>query len=229
MSGKYGIIAALPMEVRILKAALEEEKTVSKGISEFYTGKIGENEVILLQCGMGKVSAAAGAQAMISLFEPDCIINTGCAGGIGKGIGIGDVVLATATAEWDLDTIAIGNPRGFVSSMGQVKMEADGALRAVLRAAVPEDVKVREGLVVSGDAFVSTKEQREIILGAFPDALCAEMEGAAIGHVATENGVPFAVVRCMSDTADAESHVDFAEFARIAGEKSAAILLTMLK
>lgn len=225
---KIGIIAALEVEVYTLKKNLKDMKITRTAGTDYYTGTIGDYFVILMQCGMGKVSAALGAQALITEFHPDYVINTGCAGALAGDLAIGDIVLSTVTVEWDIDTIAIGNPRGYVSAMDAVEMHADEKLLEMIAAAIPENVTVRKGMVCSGDQFVSTDEQRHIILSAFPDALCAEMEGAAIGHVCAQNNIPFCVVRCMSDTADGNSGVDFAAFSAEAGVKSANIILTML-
>jgi len=122
----------------------------------------------------------------------------------------------------------LGNPRGYVSAMDRVEMNADSSVTAALAAIIGGETAVYRGLIVSGDQFVSTKAQREMILEAFPQALCAEMEGAAIGHVCAQNGVDFCVIRCMSDNANGDSGVDFAAFSRQAGEKSAGYLLDYL-
>ena len=225
---KIGIIAALEVETDLLKAAMQDIEIRAMGGSEYCSGRIGEQEVVVVQCGMGKVSAAISAQIMIDMYHPDCIINTGCAGAVAEGLSIGDMVIGTETAEWDLDLIAIGYPRGYISALGRVRMTGDAELGKMLVKCMPEDVCVKEGLVVSSDQFVSKPEQRDIILSAFPDALCAEMEGAAVGHVCAQNAVPFCIVRCMSDTADGDSGVNYAEFVKVASEKSAAILLAFL-
>ena len=222
-----GIIAALDEEVRLLNEALQEAQTVRVGGLETRVGRLGDQEVAILRCGVGKVGAAAAAQAILSAFDPAAVINTGCAGALAPGLGVGDVVLAAETAEWDLDTTALGDPRGYITGMDRIRMEADAALRACLRRSIPSGTKVVEGLIVSGDAFISTPAQRQLILDAFPDALCAEMEGAAVGHVCAANGVPFCVIRTMSDTADGGSVTDFPAFCKQAGAASAAFLLTM--
>ena len=222
-----GIIAALDEEVRLLNEALQEAQTVRLGGLEARVGLLGKQEVTVMRCGVGKVAAASAAQAIISAFDPAAVINTGCAGALAPGLGVGDVVLAVETAEWDMDTTALGDPRGYISGFGRIRMEADAALRACLRRSIPAGTKMVEGLIVSGDAFISTPAQREIILGTFPDALCAEMEGAAVGHVCAVNGVPFCVIRTMSDTADGGSVTDFPAFFKQAGAASAAVLLTM--
>lgn len=224
-----GIIAALEEELIQLERVLVDAATVRLGGLEARTGRIGTQDVAIMRCGVGKVAAASATQAMISAFSPDAIVNTGCAGGLASGLSVGDVVLSTATVEWDMDTIALGDPRGYITGMDRTRMEADGVLRERLRRCVPADVNVRQGLIASGDQFVCTPEQRRIILDAFPDALCAEMEGGAVGHVCAANSVPFCVVRCMSDTADGDSKVDFPAFVVRAGKISAGILITMLK
>lgn len=231
---KFGIIAAMEEETTLLFQALKNPVCTSIAGVEIKKGVIGNHEVAVMRCGMGKVSAALGAQALIDSFHPDYLINTGCAGGIGQGIGVGDMVISTKTAEWDYDATAMGIPRGYIHALNGIYVNADEKLNAMIKAAYEADlqgseVKVLEGLIVSGDQFVSSEAQRKVILDNFPDALCTEMEGAAIGHVCAQNLVPFTVVRCMSDTADSHSSMDFPTFARIAGEKSAELMIQMLQ
>lgn len=226
---RIGIIAAMEVEMLLLRDQIQKLQVEKIAGTEYYSGTIGEYEVILMQCGIGKVSAALGTQAMILRYQPDCIINTGCAGALAKDLKIGGMVVSDTTVEWDIDLMAIGLPRGFVSSMDGVKMQADSNLADWIMSAIPGDIQACRGLVVSGDQFISRQEQRDVILGTFPEAQCAEMEGGAIGHVCAQNEVPFCVVRCMSDTADGDSEVNFAVFVKEAGEKSAQILLSLLK
>ncbi len=225
----YAIIAALDFEVELLKNELKNMEEVNIIGTPAYKGTIGKHEVIVMQCGMGKVSAAAGTQALIDRFHPDYVINTGCAGGIGEGLKIGDVVVSDSVIEWDLDLRQIGLPLGYIDSLGQVEMKADKGLSDKIIKSIPEDEHVVRGLVVSGDQFVSTKDQMNQILTYFPNALCAEMEGASVGHVCTQNNVPFCVIRSLSDTADSDSGVDYPTFSKMAGEKSAKWLIKMLK
>ena len=226
---KIGIIAAMSCEIDILKAELEEPQVKIIAGTEFHYGRIGKYDVGFLLCGMGKVGAAIGAQAMITAYEPDYIINTGCAGALSDSLDVGDMVIAAQTVEWDLDTIDIGNPRGFVTALGKIRMDADEWLSVELEKIIGDNAKIVRGLVVSGDQFVDKPEQKALIHDSFPDALCAEMEGAAIGHVCQQNKVPFCVIRCMSDNANGDSGVNFAEFAPMAGEKSAKYLLKFLQ
>ncbi len=228
-SKRIGIIAASDFEVQAVKDSLKDVKTAKAAGTLYYSGKIGSHEVICVQCGMGKVSAALGAQAMITQFHPDVIINTGCAGALSEKLEVGDTVLADVTAEWDLDTIPIGNPRGYVTAMDCVKMFSDRKTTDEIAAVIGDSAHVFRGLIVSGDQFIAEESQRKLILDSFPDALCVEMEGAAVGHVCAQNGIPFCVIRCMSDNANGDSGVNYAEFSAEVSRRSAEYLLDFLR
>lgn len=226
---KIGIIAAMDSEAQILINNMQnlQKETIAKTI--FYCGKIGKNEIILMQCGIGKVCAACATQALISKFSPDYIINTGCAGALNSNLKVGDLVISTSAIEYDLDFREIGFPLGFITSLGISEIKADQSLISKIKSAIDKEMNIMEGLVVSGDKFVSSNSQRDEILKNFPEALCTEMEGAAIAHVCAQNNVPFCILRCMSDTADGNSGVSFAEFSAKAGITSAKILIKMLE
>ncbi len=226
---RFAVIAALEYEVSLIRDSLENMEETELLSTPVYKGTIGNCEVVVMQCGMGKVSAGIGTQALIDKYEPDYIINTGCAGALSPELGIGDTVLSSNVVEWDLDLRAIGYPEGYIDALGCVEMEASSELCNKIEKACPDDTKIVRGTVASGDQFVSTNEQRKFILENFPDALCAEMEGAAVGHVCVQNGVPFCIVRSMSDTADGNSGVNFAEFSEQASQKSAQWLVNMFK
>jgi len=224
---KIGIIAAMNCEIDILKKAIGNPVIENIAGCDYYSGTIGNHDVVLVKCGIGKVSAAVGAQAMISSYKPDFIINTGCAGAISPKLDVGDFVLAEKTVEWDIDTTLFGDPRGYVDALGKVEMIADKALSEEIYN-VFSDEKIVRGMIVTGDQFVSSNSQREVILSAFPEAMCAEMEGGAIGHVCEQNKVPFCILRCMSDNANGDSGIDYPEFSVKAGKKSAEHIIKLL-
>ena len=223
-----GLVAAMESELELLQSSLEDAETILFASGTCYKGRIGSHAVAAILCGIGKVSAALAVQELIDRIRPDCVINTGCAGGIAEGMKIGDIVVSDRVSEWDMDATAIGLPRGYICSLETADIPADKALADRIASAVPEGMTVRTGRVVSGDQFVSRQEQRDIILEAFPDALCAEMEGAAVGHVCAQNRVPFCIIRCMSDTADHQSEVDYSEFSAEAGRTCNRILMKLL-
>ena len=226
---RFGIIAALQYEEELFRDNLSDVKMITLLNKPAYTGILGSNEVIVMQCGMGKVSAGICAQAMIDLYHPDFIINTGCAGALDPTLKVGDVVISDSVVEWDLDLREIGLPLGYIDALGCIEMKASKALADRIMDAKPKGIHVLRGTIASGDQFVSKDEQRKTIRDNFPGALCAEMEGAAVGHVCLQNGTPFCIIRAMSDTADGGSGTDFAAFSEQASRISAAWLIDMLK
>ena len=226
---RYGIIAALDFEEQLIREKLnniEESELLSIPV---YRGTIGNNEVVLMRCGMGKVSAGISTQVLIDNFHPDYIINTGCAGALSPDLKIGDIVLSSCVVEWDLDLRAIGFPLGYINALGCIEIKASDELRKKIECIVSKEANVFCGMIVSGDQFVSKDSQRQTILENFPNALCAEMEGAAVGHVCVQNKIPFCIIRAMSDTADGNSGVSYEEFSVSASRRSASWLVKMLE
>lgn len=225
---RIAIIAAMESEVAGYKKAFNEYSEQILAGANVYTGQIGDHDIILMQCGVGMVSAALGCQAIITAFSPDCVINTGSAGALSPELELNDVVVGTKSAQWDMNVEGLDWPRGFISSLNGVYADADPELTQLLEEEISAYNRVKKGLIVSGDTFVASEETRQLILKYFPDALCTEMEGAAIGHVCVQNKVPYAIVRAISDSANSDSTMDYAQFAEAAGEKSARMIIEML-
>ncbi len=237
--GRYGIIAAMKIEAEHIVGAMEDVRVETVGGIEFHIGRvreedpradgeIGEAELIVAVCGIGKVFAAMCAQTMIVTYAPDRIINTGIAGTLSSGIGIGDVVLATGVVEHDMDTSAIGDPVGMISGLNVVKMPcADRLVKGELNRAAIDVIgeeKVFFGVIATGDQFIADAEKKRQIVERFGAVAC-EMEGGAVGQVCTANQVPFAVVRTISDSADGGAVEDYPAFAKKSAELSARIVL----
>lgn len=225
---KYGIICAMEEEIKTLVEKLADKHEQSIADMKYYTGTINGHEVVLVQSGIGKVQAAVNTAFLANNFQVDCIINSGSAGGIGDGMHVGDVVLSTGTAYHDADSTAFGYKMGQMPGQPQI-FEADAHLRAAVKKAAEENgLPVREGLIVTGDQFINSTAKIKQIKGIFPDALCSEMEGAAVGQVAHEFNIPYLVIRAMSDVGDEEASQSFDEFVIDAGKRSAKMILTLL-
>lgn len=225
---KYGIICAMEEEIKTLVEKLANKQEQSIADMKYYTGTINGHEVVLVQSGIGKVQAAVNTAFLANNFQVDCIINSGSAGGIGDGIHVGDVVLSTGTAYHDADSTAFGYKMGQMPGQPQI-FEADAHLRAAVKKAAEENgLPVREGLIVTGDQFINSNAKIKQIKSIFPDALCSEMEGAAVGQVAHEFNIPYLVIRAMSDVGDEEASQSFDEFVIDAGKRSAKMILTLL-
>lgn len=219
-----GIIGAMEVEVAALKSQMENKTVqVAAGI-EFVSGDLCGAPAVVAKCGVGKVFAALCAQTMILKFAPDCIINTGVGGSLSEELGVCDVAVASAVVQHDMDTSPIGDPVGLISGINMIEIPSDETVAQKLcRIVEGLGIRCRKGIVASGDQFVSTAERKNYISNTFGAVVC-EMEGAAIGQVCYVNGVPFGVVRAISDNADGSSPMDFPTFAARAAEISVSVI-----
>lgn len=226
---KIGIIGAMAEEIRLLQKELTEQVEWQEGGALFISGKIKDQEVVVVQSGIGKTLAALTATILISRYEVDVLINTGSAGGIGEGLKIGDVVISKRLAYFDVDVTAFGYAPGQMAGM-PLFYEADEKLVAAAEAAAQQqELETHTGLIVSGDTFVDKQSVIETIKEKFPEVLANEMEGAAIAHVAHQYQRPFVVIRAMSDVANEDASVNFDEFIIAAGQQSAAMTIALVK
>lgn len=217
-----GIICALKIEVDGLKALMENAQTVQKAGLEFISGKIFDKDVVLLESGSGKVNAAVGTQIMIDLYKPEVIINSGIAGSLTKDLTVGDIVIATDCVEHDINRTALEEPRGLIwfTDEKRIDIPADEDLSEKLAECCKNlGSHVKRGRIATGDMFVSYRRQREFIAFEF-DALCCEMEGAAVGHVCYMNKVPFTVLRSISDDFKFNKAENYEDFKQLAADRT---------
>ncbi|EGS38126.1 MTA/SAH nucleosidase [Limosilactobacillus oris F0423] len=226
---RFGIICAMPEEIKELKAQLTNESTKQIGGKDYYFGQISGQDVVLVESGIGKVEAGITTEHLITDCGADVVINSGSAGGIGDGLHVGDVVISTATAYHDVDATAFDYQYGQLPGKEPRFAASEKWGDALAKAGEQTGLTIKQGLIVSGDQFIASQDAIKQILAHFPDALSSEMEGAAVGQVATDHQVPYVVVRAMSDTGDEEAGVSFDEFIIEAGKRSAAMLLQLFK
>ncbi len=216
-----GIIGAMSVEIEELRGKLVDPVDEVQSNIRFTRGKLAGKEVVLAVCGIGKVFAAICAQTMILKYAPELLVNTGVAGGLDGGLHIGDIVVATALVQHDMDTTPLGDPPGLISGINVVEFSADEKSREVMADCVKAlGLGCKEGLIASGDQFVAGGEKKEFIRRTFGAVAC-EMEGAAIAHTAYVNGVPFAVIRAISDGANDDSKMDYPTFLKMAAHNCA--------
>lgn len=228
---KIGIIGAMDVEVDSLKEAADVTKTTTIAGMEFCEGKIGDNYVVIVKCGMGKVNAGVCANTLIHHFQCEGIINSGVAGSLDNRINIGDIVVSVEAVQHDFDVTPIGFKKGEIPYTEKIAFEADETMRKIavdsIRRSAPE-IDVFEGRVCSGDQFISSKEQKDRIISEF-GGLCCEMEGGAIAQVCYLNHTPFVIIRAISDKADESEAVDFKEFEAATATRCAKIVQDMLE
>ncbi len=223
-----GIIGAMRVEVDALKKKMENAVCETVSGTEFVRGTLCGREVVVAQCGVGKVFAALCAQTMILRYGVGRIINTGVAGSLSKELGLLDIAVADAVVQHDMDTSPLGDPVGLISGMNVVFIPADDSLAQTIEAAAREMGKnTARGVIASGDQFINGAEKKKWIAATF-GAIACEMEGAAIGHVCAVNHVPFAVIRSISDNAGGEADMEFPEMARRAATQAQELILRIL-
>ena len=226
-----GIIGAMEEEVAILKEKMSEVTVLEKAGMEFFKGILGGQPVVVVRSGIGKVNAGICTQILADVFQVNAVINTGIAGSLKAEINIGDIVLSTDTMQHDVDAREFGYEIGQVPRMDTRTFPADDRLREtalqVCRKVNPE-IQVFQGRVASGDQFVADKETKEKII-ANTQAYCTEMEGAAIGQAAYLNGIPYLVIRAISDKADDSAHMDYPAFEKEAIRHTVNLVENMMK
>ena len=224
-----GIIGALSDEVASIISLLEDRRTEQVGSIEFNTGSLYGKNVAVAKCGVGKVFAAIAAEAMLIKYSPDLLINTGVGGALASSLRPCDIVFADKLVQHDMDTSALGDPKGLISGINKIYFETDKrALDILTSIAGKSGVNYLVGTVATGDRFVSDREDKEYISREF-GAVCCEMEGGAVAHTAYAFGTKCIVVRAISDSADGEASMDYSEFLPAATKVSTALTLGLVK
>ncbi|HHY10723.1 MAG TPA: 5'-methylthioadenosine/adenosylhomocysteine nucleosidase [Firmicutes bacterium] len=235
MGNNYiAIIGAMAEEIELLTPKLADLKKLSVPFTDLplFSGRLGNKNIVVARCGIGKVNAAAAAQYLIDQFPLRALINTGIAGGLGEKVLIGDLVVSRAAVQHDVDCRNLAYPKGTIPRLATSVFPSAESL-AKLAAQTAKEVlgpgKVHHGLIASGDQFVSSLEQKRAILNHFPTALCVEMEGAAIAQVAYLNQIPHLILRIISDQADNTAPADLAEYLKIVLPRLNDIIIGLLK
>ncbi|MCR5716963.1 MAG: 5'-methylthioadenosine/adenosylhomocysteine nucleosidase [Lachnospiraceae bacterium] len=224
---KIGIIGAMEIEVSTLKEKMSIKKTVTKAGMDFCEGTLCGADVVVVMCGVGKVSAAMCVQILADLFEVTHVINTGVAGSLNAKLDIGDILVSVDAIQHDMDVTALGYTPGQIPGIPVLSFAADEAMRKVAVEQckrVNPDIAVVEGRVVSGDAFISGAEKKDQLISVFQGD-CAEMEGASIAQAAYLNHLPYLVLRAISDKADDSAHEDYPSFEKKAAEHCAKLVM----
>lgn len=245
---RLGLMAALPQELQAVLDQMPDESRETVAGRVFCPGHLQGCEVVAVVSGIGKVAAATTATMLLQRYGVDGIVFTGVAGGLGDGVAVGDVVVASSLLQHDMDASPLF-PRHVVPGHAADRWATHAPWAHALQAAahevlqaLPQHVgteamarhglhqpRAHQGLVVSGDRFVCTSAESQALRQTLPDALAVEMEGAAVAQVCADFGVPFAAVRTISDRADDDAHRDFVTFVQdVASRYSAHMVLSSL-
>jgi adenosylhomocysteine nucleosidase len=225
---KLGVIGAMAVEIAALRENMENVTVTNRVGMEFYEGKLRGLDVVLVQSGIGKINAAICTQVLCDCFGVTHLVNTGIAGSLCAELDIGDLVISQDAIHHDFDLRFWGRPIGQVPGMDVIAFPAEENMKNLALAAA-ETVNAghsKVGRVASGDQFICSREQKERII-ADTGAICAEMEGAAIAHTAYRNGVPFVIIRAISDKADDSAEMDYPTFEAIAAQRCAQVTMVL--
>lgn len=242
-----GILSAMAQEQAGLAEHLQDLRAERHAGREFHLGRWHGREVVLALSRIGKVAAATTAAALIERFGVSRIVFTGVAGGLHPSVRVGDTVIGTEFVQHDMDASPIF-PRYEVPLYGRARFLADRELAACLaqaarqaqqnapldeatraRFGLSEPLRIHQGLIASGDRFVSRADESAMLRAALPDAMAVEMEAAAVAQVCHDHGVPFAAVRNISDRADDQAHVDFGAYIEeVAGRQARSLIAALL-
>lgn len=209
-----GIIGAMEVEVAKLRDAMTIERTDNVAGMSFAVGELCDTKIVLVQSGIGKVNAAICAQILCDRYDVSCIVNSGIAGSLCAEINIGDIVVSTDALQHDMDARYFGYEPGIIPQQEVSVFPADGKLAEIAERVCREvnpEINVFRGRVLSGDQFIAEKAKKQWLSETF-GGMCTEMEGAAIAHAAYRNGVPFLILRAISDKADDSASEDYTTF-----------------
>jgi adenosylhomocysteine nucleosidase len=227
---KIAILGAMDEEVKLIKESLNHLQEVAYSHLVFFTGELHGHEIVLVKCGIGKVASAVATTMIIDKFDPDFVVNTGSAGGFDKELNIGDIVISDAVTHHDVDLTVFGYVLGQCAGMPENYVCNEQLIEAAVKSAKQiEGVKVKKGLVCSGDSFVGSDELALATQQKFPSMIAVEMEGAAIAQTAYLMGIPFLVIRSLSDIAGKTSTVSFQAYLKKAAKNSAKLVMGMVK
>lgn len=236
---RLAILSALVDEQRGLIDHLQQAQRIEHAGRRFWLGHLHGLPVVLTVSRIGKVSAAMTAATLIERFDAGAIVFTGVAGALAEPVQVGDVVVAQDFMQHDLDVSPLF-PRYEVPAYGRARFACHQALSTALRQAAQQalagefaQAQIHQGLIVSGDRFVSSAQEvcalRQQLAQAGHAALAVEMEGAAVAQVCADHGLPYAAMRTISDRADDSAHRDFAQFvAEVASRYAQAIIDQLL-
>jgi len=227
---KAGIIGAMEPEVAILKAKLTNGETSSHAGYTFYQGQIDNNDVVIVQSGIGKVAAALATAILIDKFQPDYIVNTGSAGGFDATLNVGDIVVSSEVRYHDVDVTAFGYEIGQLPENPAAYIPHKTLITAA-KAGINElkNIQTMVGLITTGDTFMTKDDDIAKARKNFPTMAAVEMEGAAIAQTCHQFNIPFVIIRSLSDIAGKESPTSFDEYLETASVNSSQLVINMLK
>ena len=219
----------MEVEVEAIKNSMEILETVQIAGMTFLKGTLGSTNAVVCRCGIGKVFAAACAQAMIMCFAPDFILNMGVCGALTKEVKTGDIILGEKVLQYDMDTSAVGDPIGLISGINKIYFDCHEEINEKIEQILKcRNINYKKGVIATGDKFINDSALVKYLQEEF-DAVGGDMESGSIGHVCYINGIPFVILHAMSDGGDENSHDDYASSLDFAVKNTVEVVLEFCK
>ena len=228
---EYGIMAAMEEEMVEIKSKMKEISEEKVRDLNFIRGKIHNTEIILVQCGVGKVNAARVTQILIDKYNVGAVINLGAAGSANDELNIGDIVIGSRLVQHDFDITAFGHEKGYITKFGvfvESNKELIDKMKKVMERVSHNEFRIKIGTIASGDIFCTDLKMKNKIREKF-NAEAIEMEGAAVAQVCKLNNTPFIIIRSISDSPNGSNNITFVEFLELASKRCADILEEYLR
>lgn len=227
---RLALIGAMQDEIALFLEGMEGGTSEEIAGISFYSGRIEGEPVVVCRSGVGKVNSALCTQILADRFQVKKLIFTGVAGALDPELDIGDIVISTSCQQHDVNATALGFDSGMIPYQEVSIFKADPRLIRMAEAAARKVCpgKVATGKILSGDQFIADPEEVRRLRVSFAGT-CVEMEGAAVAHVCYQNRIPFVIIRSMSDRADFDADVNFAEFSAESARRSNDIVQRMLR
>ncbi len=226
---KIGIVGAMELEVATLKEDMQLIRQVERAGMSFCEGVLESVPVVVVKCGIGKVNAALCVQILADLFQVTHVVNTGVAGSLCNDLHIGDILISTDAVQHDMDVTPLGYPVGQIPGEDFAFVADEEMMQAALQAGEAlSGFSMMKGRVVSGDQFISDATKKNWLIDVF-NGMCCEMEGASIAQAASKNGLPFVILRAISDQADGSAQMDYPTFEAEAAKHCVALTEGMLR
>lgn len=220
---KIGILGAMQVEIDSILKDMEQKHEFEIAGFSFIKGVLNNKETVVGCCRVGKVNAASCTQILIDKFSVEYIINTGIAGSLKDDIGICDMVLSTDVTHHDVRKAQMKNLFPFQETF----IASEKLINLAQKVCESKKIKYHCGRVISGECFVENQKLKEILIKDYAPA-CVEMEGSSIGHVCHINGIPFIILRSISDLANEEATMSYEQFEELAGMQSALVVKEMV-
>ncbi|MDR2790155.1 MAG: 5'-methylthioadenosine/adenosylhomocysteine nucleosidase [Campylobacteraceae bacterium] len=225
---KIAIMGAMVEEITPLLERFKEYETIEFAKNKFYALKYKNMDITIAYSKIGKVNAALTASILINRFGAQKLLFSGVAGAVDETLHIGDLIAASTLTQHDLDITVFGHPYGFVPE-SQIFIKSDEKLLQIAHETARSlKLTLKDGVIATGDQFICDGAKKEWIKNTF-NANAIEMEGAGVAFVCDALGVPFFILRAISDAADAKAGFDFDEFLQSSSKISADFIIAMLE